>query len=699
MNEGTKTGAFWAIAVVMLAIASFVAWPVQTKNERNVDVGRPMFEEFKDPLAAASLKVVTFDELQGQLDTFEVRKDRNSGLWTIPSRNGYPADAVEHMRDAANSLVGLKILDIQTENAEDHDDLGVVEPKLEDLEVGDEGVGRLVTFKDDAQKTLASLIIGKPVPNEEGKIYVRKPGQDPVYVVKFDDAPLGTRFQDWIEDDLLKLSSIDIEQLEIKDYSAAVNMNMQVSLTRNYTATVSMDGSQWKLGEMLEYDAKNPLADPTKVNVQPDATLNATKLNEMKNALDDLKIVNVLRKPEGMSANLRANKDLLSDEEAIRSLVARGFIPASGGSQDEIEILSANGELSVGLKDGVQYVLRFGNASGLSDEENEDSADGEEEKSPSPSGVNRYLLVTARVDESHFPPPDLKPVPQSLEELEAMEAAAAAPETATDAPAATDPAASAENAEMPAETADAQPAVDASKPTDTTTPAEDAPSDGAAAEKMNENPTTEAPAADESPSTEEPKTEQPSSSEPVTEETTDAAESTDEPAADVPSDAEPTSDDSARSSDINGVRLVVAQDDGDEPTLDAPAQSTESATTESATPEASTPEAAADKPAATEELSEDEKLERLEAEQEKITKENQRKIDERKDQIAAAERRVRELNARFADWYYVIAEDTYRKLRISRDELFSKDTSQSSEDSASPAMPDFGFPGGFPGQQ
>jgi hypothetical protein len=87
------------------------------------------------------------------------------------------------MRDAANALVGLTILDVQTANAEDHDDLGVVEPKLEDLEVGDEGVGRLVTFKDESQKTIASLIIGNPVEGEEGKIYVRKPGQDPVYVV------------------------------------------------------------------------------------------------------------------------------------------------------------------------------------------------------------------------------------------------------------------------------------------------------------------------------------------------------------------------------------------------------------------------------------------------------------------------------------------------------------------------------------
>ncbi len=669
MSESTKTGVFWGVALVMLAIAAIVAWPTPTNNERIADVGRPMFEEFKDPLTAASLKVVTFDELQGQLDTFEVRKDRTSGIWTIPSRNGYPADALEHMRDAANALVALKILDIQTENAEDHDDLGVVEPKLEDLEVGDEGVGRLVTFKDESQKTLASIIVGKPVANEPGKVYVRKPGQDPVYVVKFDDAPLGTRFQDWIEDDLLKLSSIDIAKIEIKDYSAALAGGRQLSLSRNYTATVEMDGSQWKLGELLSFDPTSAVAAGTKVEVPADKPLNTTKLNDMKSALDDLKIVNVLRKPDGMSANLRANKDLLSDDEAVRSLMTRGFIPASTGGEEDIEILAANGELIVGLKDGVEYSLRFGNASGLSedDEQEAEAADGEATKTA--SGVNRYLLVTARVNEAHFPPPDLKSVPQSLEELEEMQAAEAkANEPANEEPANEEPAAEA-------------------APSDGSTPSAEMPA--------TEPAVTEEPAPEDAANTEteakqemiaEPKADQPD--EPT--ETGDASPQPEatkpEPEAAEPNDSatdesEPATENSSQVQSTSGVMLVSAQDDAatsDEPSLEAPAQ-------------------AADAPAEkAEELSADEKLERLEAEQEKITKENQRKIDERKDKMAVAERRVRELNARFADWYYVIAEDTYRKLRISRDELFTTEAAQNPADAAAPNM-QFGAPGGFPG--
>ena len=154
VNETKKTGLFWAAAALSLAVAALVAWPSASRDQSGTAplINTDLFAEFTDPLSAASMKIVTFDEEQGKLATFEVRKDRESGAWTIPSRDGYPADAVEQMKDAANSLVGLKILDVQTENTEDHDDLGVAEPKLEDLEVGDTGVGRLVTFKDETQK-------------------------------------------------------------------------------------------------------------------------------------------------------------------------------------------------------------------------------------------------------------------------------------------------------------------------------------------------------------------------------------------------------------------------------------------------------------------------------------------------------------------------------------------------------------------
>ncbi len=80
--------------------------------------------------------------------------------------------------------------------------------------------------------------------------------------------------------------------------------------------------------------------------------------------------------------------------------------------------------------------------------------------------------------------------------------------------------------------------------------------------------------------------------------------------------------------------------------------------------------AKSDDVAAEPELTQEEKLEKLAAVQEKITKENERKLEERKENLEQARILSQQLNERFADWYYVIPEDTYSKLRIGRDDLF-----------------------------
>lgn len=647
MSEATKTLTFCGVAAAVAGLATFVAWPSATKPTDN-QAGKMLFAEFKDPLTAASMKIITFDEEQGKLDTFEVRKDRETELWTIPSRDGYPADAIEQMKVAANSLVDVKILDVQTTNAEDHDDLGVVEPKMETLEVGDEGVGRLVTFKNDKQETLASMIIGDPVKDAEEKRYVRIPNQDPVYVVKFDDSSLTNNFTDWIEDDLLQLSSIDIDQVEIKDYTASLGQR-GISLNRRYTAVVDQDNNDWTLAKLSEYDEKDPRKEPVDRELSGDEPLNKTKLNELKNALDDLKIVGVFRKPEGVSETLKASKDLLSDQEAITSLAQRGFYPIDVGTDGQAEILSANGELSVSLEAGVKYVLRFGNIAGVSQSSDDtESEDGDE----ADSGVNRYLFVTTLVDQSKFPAPELQSVPQTLEELDALMNPPVQKEDTSE-------------AELPAEDAEA----------DESSPEGDADSEA-------EMPT------------DEPK--EPKATEEASEISSDEAK--DEEPKDIPEGETEASGE--------GVATGSGQaQDGDvkeDPEVEVKESEEVSATVEesakevpaSEEPMASEPESEAE---ADSEMTEEEREELLEATQEKITKSNQRMLDARKDQLAEAEKEVRDLNARFADWYYVIPETTYTQLRISQEDLLKAESEEESPAvNAMPGGPQLQIPG-FPG--
>jgi vacuolar-type H+-ATPase subunit H len=677
VTEVIKTLIFAGVAIVISLVAAFVSWP-KAAEQTESRVGTALFEQFTDPLAASSMKIVTFDDETGQLSTFEVRKDAETEEWTIPSRDGYPADGLEQMKNAANAFVALKVLDTQTEKAEDHDDLGVAEPKLEDLQVGDEGVGRLVTLKDADQKTIAELIIGDVPKDDASQRYVRIPGQDPVYVVRFDDSPLTTSFREWIDNDLLQLSSIELSKLEILDYSATLALGGNVSLTRNYTADIGLEGTEWKLTSLQDYDASQPGTAPVAAELTTLAPLNKARLDELKTALDDLKIVDVVRKPDGMSDNLRANQTLVSNKDALTSLAQRGFYPVPSGPNREIEILSANGELDITLNTGVKYVLRFGNIAGV-----------EDSTVSSDAGINRYLLVTTKLDEAQFPAPELQTVPKSVDELKAKMAPKQEPEVkgkiqlnptvgdATDqtpsAPAQPD-----ESIDTPAdkksEADDGKPGQ--SVPEDDVTPQpgikpEPSSNPEAPASETNEDAASENKASGkpEAAASGEPEAEEPTSDTPTgVSESSGGGEASG--AGQAQQQAEPE----------NKATPEDASDDQDKTSVTAPTASDDAAS-----------KVTTDEPDA-KELTEEEWQEMLEAEQEKIIKQNQRLLDERKDLLEDAQRRVRDLNARFADWYYVIPETTYSKLRFKRADLFEKPEGAGAI--PPPGIP--GLPGGLP---
>ena len=97
MNEGAKTGIYWLAALAMLAIAILVSRPPEPESSTQTQIGQPLFIGFTDPLAASILRITTFDEEQGEIDKFEVTKNIQNGVWSLPSRNNYPADAAEQI--------------------------------------------------------------------------------------------------------------------------------------------------------------------------------------------------------------------------------------------------------------------------------------------------------------------------------------------------------------------------------------------------------------------------------------------------------------------------------------------------------------------------------------------------------------------------------------------------------------------------
>ncbi|MDX1929668.1 MAG: DUF4340 domain-containing protein [Pirellulaceae bacterium] len=654
MNEGRTTAIFAGVAAVTLALA-FWSMPEainSTSDEAKKMQNMVLFDKFDEPSKAASLQIVKYNESLGQLDPFEISKDKG-GMWKIPSHDDYPADAAEQVRDAATPLIGLKSLDVVTIKPDEHAMYGVLNPDDKNLKVGESGVGMLVRVKDSSDKIIADLIIGKEDKGRENQRFVRKPSEDAVYIAELSVAPFTTEFRKWIKGELLGVKSFDITSIMLRDYAILPTQNGGYGMRKNFDADLSFDPtkSAWSLDRMLTFE-DGPSGTP--VTLTPEQELKASSLNDLRTAVQGLEIVNVRRKPKGLAADLKADKSLMENKESLKSLYDQGFFPQEGPNGPEI--YATGGETIVGTQNGVQYVLRFGEAVAKLTGESEDKKEGEI------GGLQRYLLVTAKLDESKFPIPDIQPLPETIEDLKKLEgaaqAAAAPAESAPSNPPADTPAPAAETPK-PAEPA--------------TTPAEPAPSD-----KPAEEPKPEEPKAEE-PKPEEPK-EPAAGDEPKPEDALNSC---------VPQDAaatqEPEKPAAQEPSDKPAEAPATDKPATEPPATDKPATEAPAAATQ-------TPDA---KPAPKQET-EEELKERLEATRERIAKENQRKIDDRNEKIATSRKKVQELNARFSDWYYVVSDTAYKKLKISRDQLIvPKGTGNSAPPAGGVGLPP-GFPGGLP---
>jgi hypothetical protein len=431
---GRRTLTFLAVGLGLLATGAWLQMRPALRSRTvtaEMAEGKPLFPELTDASKAASLEIVSFDEDTATLAPFKVVK--SGGVWVLPSHQNYPADAKDQLAAAATELVERPIVAVKSTSPGDHELYGVKEPDAEKVAVGETGVGQLVEIRDASGNKLARLIIGKEFKRPAGTDaagrtlrYVRRAGQDPVYLVELDTAKFTTKFDEWIEKDLLKLSPWDVTRLRIDDssWSVAFAPDGRPSISRTRTSEIDLayddKEGKWSLLKLVDFGKGNK---PEEKPLTADEELATAKLNELKNALADLTIVDVVRKPAGLSADLKADKKFTDDQQAVLSLAGRGFFPIDSG-----EMLASSGETVVGMKDGVEYLLRFGNPTSVAGEDGDAAAEAkppvaasEETEKSSGDKAGRYLFVSARFNEGLLAKPDLLPLPEAAEKPAAAE--------------------------------------------------------------------------------------------------------------------------------------------------------------------------------------------------------------------------------------------------------------------------------------
>ena len=397
MNENSKTILFVIVAAAAISLAYFTAPEARDPSAQGSKMGQALFESF-DPRSATGIEIVEVDEENIASKTLEVSQTERGWFIKRPGKADYPANADNQVKNVSSILFDLRIIDQAGEGAGEHAKFGVLDPtKANPSEVG---VGKMIALKNNTGSNLAQLVIGNEVEGLSNTRFVRKPDENAVYRVELENVnDVTTKFVDWVEKDFLDLDKWNIKQVTFDNYEIKDGR-----IESSAKQILDYNNSEWNL-------IGSSLGESEEINKE--------KLDDMKDAFDDLEIIDVEKKPEILASSLRKGSEFVDAnniqelQNTANSLMQKGFRPANELGADgkplsypngkpKLKVVSQKGEVLVGMKDGVEYVLRFGEIyRGPEDDENS-------------SGDSRYIYAFARVNENLLDQPVLAQVPSPL---------------------------------------------------------------------------------------------------------------------------------------------------------------------------------------------------------------------------------------------------------------------------------------------
>jgi Domain of unknown function (DUF4340) len=369
VTETRKTLAI-AGAALLLVVLVWAVSPRRVAPDRLQDRGQPFFPAFTDPNAASALEVVEFDEQTSVARPFKVLN--RDGRWTIPSKSDYPADGSHRLSSIAAALIALRKDDLASDSVSDEERCGVLDPLDETLPALT-GRGTRITVEGQNDRILADVIVGKIVEGRPLLRYVRLPRQKRTYVARVADLNVSTRFEDWIERNLLQVERDDIDQIVIRNYTVDAKSGR---VTNPDTLALRKHGKDLWAADGAE----------------PTQQIDAFKVNLLVTKLADLTIVDVRPKPVGVTTSLTGARAKLAHADVIE-LESRGFYFAPDG-----RLMANRGEVLVHTVSGLFFSLLFGEVA---------SAD------------RRYLFISVGFDPGAAPGPTPEAVRSHLDVLRA----------------------------------------------------------------------------------------------------------------------------------------------------------------------------------------------------------------------------------------------------------------------------------------
>ena len=209
MNDNTKTLAFLGAAGAAIALAWTSMPQGREATASGNKMGQALFDQF-DGTAATAINITEVDQELQESKSIEVAQTDKGWFIKRTGKADYPADADNQLQGVSTVLLDIRIHDVAGEGSGEHAKFGVLDPNSANPQ--DSGIGKYMALKNTSGSSLAELIIGNEVKDVSGLRYVRKPGENTVYMAELENVNnVSTKFVDWVEKDFLDLDKWDVQ--------------------------------------------------------------------------------------------------------------------------------------------------------------------------------------------------------------------------------------------------------------------------------------------------------------------------------------------------------------------------------------------------------------------------------------------------------------------------------------------------------
>ena len=358
MNSAFRTTLLMGLLAAAAAYGAihFYPWPHEVVVDAKVN--QALFEPYETS-TVREITITEFDKEKNSIDQFQLR--RRGEQWVMPRYSNLVATGDVRIAEAAKSLIDLTIFEKTSDNQQDHNQYGVVDPSDSGQATNRSSIGTKIVLKDRNEKELASLIVGNLEKGDATGLrrYVRIPGQPTIYTTDINRAIFATQLEAWVDPNLMQLpdprsqSAVKVSRILVDSYRIDGTEPEKVAdqkVAPQFRAEFTFDQEQ----PGIDVSFPNESGELEKLATPDPETQRG--VSEGLRFLTGLQYRGVIRKPKALAKRM-TNRPAEEMEKLTAASFAElqklGFVFRSWNVDEGLMFDGIGGEVTVTTSDGV----------------------------------------------------------------------------------------------------------------------------------------------------------------------------------------------------------------------------------------------------------------------------------------------------------------------------------------------------------